>query len=464
MQTFPVVNIQNFSTDLVTESVTAWAADTEEILVMNVSTVATEQSELREMVLCKTDKRGIPVYREECTPERRRPRIISPGALQQIEMSNNQWNCVDYCFGVCGKADSVNRSGTGSCWNCCCLIVWGYRVSCLVAIVIEDRLYGIHLFTEDRRVFTRGPGLVGNPVTPCDVIRVYTKMNEITINWIVGFQWDDPGTDVEDEMPAPALSPVQNVAPVIPPTETEDSLDRGDGFDLDLARVMLDVSVMPALISPIEESEVPPTSKAAEYAAPATPVLETVIESPGYTVPEELTFTWVPGYVPVPEAVAVDEERQTLSPEHPPPNTVPASAATPVVSLVTMEQFIPTMPSPPEDMMQVARTESVRQTDRAKVFVVEAAEGSPSTVMCQDDQDIGPDLTREGPFDVCEVEPEPGQSSLVLNSMPGCQFRMTSYDDRDSRDDLDPAYGIHLHDPRMMEYMGAPESARLLGR
>ena len=201
----------------------------------------------------------------------------------------------------------------------------------------------------------------------------------------------------------------------------------------------------------------------AEYAAPATPVLETVIESPGYTVPEELTFTWVPGYMLVPEAVAVDEGGQTLSPEHPPPNTVPASAATPVVNSVTLEQFIPTMPSSPEDMGQVASMDSVRQTVRAKVFVVEAAEGSPSTVRCQDDQDIGPDLTREGPFDVCEVEPEPGQSPLVLNSMPGCQFHMTSYDDRDSRGDFDPAYGIHLHDG-MMEYMGAPESARLLGR
>ena len=288
--------------------------------------------------------------------------------------------------------------------------------------------------------------------------------SEITINRIVGFQWDDPGKDVEDEMPAPALSPVQNVAHVIPPTETADSFDRGDGFDLDLARVMLDVSVMPALISPIQESEVPPPSKAAEYAAPATPVLETVIESPGYAVPEELTFTWVPGYVPVPEAVVVDEGGQTLSPEHPPPNPVPASAATPLVNSVTLEQFIPIMPPTPEDMRQVTSMESVRQTDRAKVFVVEAAEGSPSTVMCRCDQDIGPDLTREGPFDVCEVEPEPGQSPLVLNSMPGCQFHMTSYDDRDSRDDLDPAYGIHLHDPRMMEYMGAPESARLLGR
>ena len=288
--------------------------------------------------------------------------------------------------------------------------------------------------------------------------------SEITISRIVGFQWDDPGTDVEDELPAPVLSPVQNVAPVIPPTETADLLDRGDGFDLDLAKVMLDVSVMPALILPIEECEVPPSSEAAEYAAPATPVLATVIESPGYSVPEELTFTWEPEYVPVPEAVAVDEGGQTLSPEHPSPNTVPASAVKPVVNSVTLEQFIPTMPSPTEDMGEVASTKSVQQTERAKVFVVEAAEGSPSSVRCQGDQDIGPDLTREGPFDVSEVEPNPGQSLLVLNSMPGCQFRMTSYDDQDSRGDLDPAYGIHLHDPRMMEYMGAPESARLLGR
>ena len=80
--------------------------------------------------------------------------------------------------------------------------------------------------------------------------------NEITINRIVGFQWDKPGTDVEDELPTPTSSPAQNVAPVIPPTETVDSLDQGDGFDLDLAKVMLDVSVMPALIAPIEETPV----------------------------------------------------------------------------------------------------------------------------------------------------------------------------------------------------------------
>ena len=38
---------------------------------------------------------------------------------------------------------------------------------------------------------------------------------------------------------------------------------------------------------------------------------------------------------------------------------------------------------------------------------------------------------------------------------------MTSYDSA-NRPDLDLAYGLHLHDPRFLEYVGAPESARLL--
>ena len=66
------------------------------------------------------------------------------------------------------------------------------------------------------------------------------------------------------------------------------------------------------------------------------------------------------------------------------------------------------MPSATEDIGEVASTKSVRQTERAKVFVVEATYGSPSSVRCQGDQDIGPDLTREGPFDVSEVEPDQG--------------------------------------------------------
>ena len=86
----------------------------------------------------------------------------------------------------------------------------------------------------------------------------------------------------------------------------------------------------------------------------------------------------------------------------------------------------------------------------------------PPATECVASNDTGSDLSREGPFDARDAIHEPGQSPMVLDSMAGCQYRMTSYDDLTNRDDLDPSYGIDLHDPRVMEYMGAPESARLL--
>ena len=38
---------------------------------------------------------------------------------------------------------------------------------------------------------------------------MHMDTNEITINRVVGFRWDDPGTDLEDEMPTPVLLPVR---------------------------------------------------------------------------------------------------------------------------------------------------------------------------------------------------------------------------------------------------------------
>ena len=76
---------------------------------------------------------------------------------------------------------------------------------------------------------------------------------------------------------------------------------------------------------------------------------------------------------------------------------------------------------------------------------------------------VPPDLSREGPFDVDQDALGSEATPRVLESLPGCQYRMTSYDDAD-RSDLDPAYGLHLHDPRFLEYVGVPELARLLSR
>ena len=93
-------------------------------------------------------------------------------------ISDYQQNVQDYCFGVCEKTDSVDRSGIGWCWDCLGWLMWGYRVSCLVTIVIKDRSYGIDLYTEERRVYTSGLGLVGDPMMLYDAISVYTMMNE----------------------------------------------------------------------------------------------------------------------------------------------------------------------------------------------------------------------------------------------------------------------------------------------
>ena len=54
-----------------------------------------------------------------------------------------------------------------------------------------------------------------------------------------------------------------------------------------------------------------------------------------------------------------------------------------------------------------------------------------------------------------------GDVPLVLDHLPGCQYRMTSYDPTEVAD-VDPAHGLQLHHPRFLKYVGAPESAGLL--
>ena len=79
--------------------------------------------------------------------------------------------------------------------------------------------------------------------------------------------------DLEDEWLTAVASPVKVVT---------DPFGCGDNFDFDLTKVMCDVSVIPSIITPFEESEVQPPSRVAEYAAPATPAFENVVESPGH--------------------------------------------------------------------------------------------------------------------------------------------------------------------------------------
>ena len=77
----------------VTELITVRVSDTEEPLIMRVSTITTELSEIG----------------KECViPERRRPVKVSADADTQVVISDYQ-SVQDYCFGVCEKTDSIEK-------------------------------------------------------------------------------------------------------------------------------------------------------------------------------------------------------------------------------------------------------------------------------------------------------------------------------------------------------------------
>ena len=139
--------------------------------------------------------------------------------------------------------------------------------------------------------------------------------NEITIDQIVGFPWNDPGTDVEDELPMPASSPVQCTTPAVMTSESGGPQELRDNFDLDLAKVLLDVSVMPTMVSPIEDSVVIETTEVAEYATPEVPTIETVTESPEFAVPQEsgIVTSWLPRYAPISMTSSVGGEARPMS-------------------------------------------------------------------------------------------------------------------------------------------------------
>ena len=101
--------------------------------------------------------------------------------------------------------------------------------------------------------------------------------------------------------------------------------------------------------------------------------------------------------------------------------------------------------------------------DQSAVPTVYASGVSPDTIPWSTAEDIIRDIVREGPFDVNATPMETEDSPLINTSMPGCPYRMTSYTGT-AMVDADTRYGLQLHHPRFLEFIGAPESARLLNQ
>ena len=73
------------------------------------------------------------------------------------------------------------------------------------------------------------------------------------------------------------------------------------------------------------------------------------------------------------------------------------------------------------------------------------------------------DIAREGPFHAFASPMDTEDSPLVTTGLPGCPYRITSYNGP-AISDMNPAFGLQLHHPRFLEFIAAPESARLLYR
>ena len=188
---------------------------------------------------------------------------------------------------------------------------------------------------------------------------------------------------MEDELPTPASSPVQCTTPAVMTGESGGLQELRDNFDLYLAKVLLDVSVMPTMVSPIGDSVVIETTEIAEYAAPEVPTIETLTESPGLALPQEseIVTSWVPRYSPISMTSSVGREARPMSTVQSSPYLPMVMAVPPPSCTETLDQFLPIVPSPLGEPSQSPGRKDTTKEPETEVFVVEASTESPSARM-----------------------------------------------------------------------------------
>ena len=180
---------------------------------------------------------------------------------------------------------------------------------------------------------------------------------------------------------------------------------------------------------------------------------ETLDVFPTYVLSPDVSF-YVPTTSVVSPALTVDTE--FLSPGS------PASMANLLAgdsSLMDRDQDLPLLPLP---LLPLPDNFGLLQDTTLGLDAISVAGLSPPDT----GELVVPasaDLSREGPCDVHVGTSDTGDVPLISDGLLGCPYRMTSYDSAEVAD-VDPAYGLQLHHPRFLVYVGALESARLLIR
>ena len=118
-------------------------------------------------------------------------------------------NVMVVCSDGCDLTHRLNRAEIDWCGISVDRLIWGYHVSCLVAIVNRDRTIGRCMLMEGSGIYASTWGLEDRPVIPCDVIPVFVWMTEkfkAILNKVMlvdkatvdshGLQWGEDNTPV----------------------------------------------------------------------------------------------------------------------------------------------------------------------------------------------------------------------------------------------------------------------------
>ena len=207
-------------------------------------------------------------------------------------------------------------------------------------------------------------------------------------------------------------------------------------MDSELEQVLGDVGSLPTMVTPACDLD---------GGLCVTPAECPVIEPPGVSV----IVTW-PSMVYSPAGPMV----VSLEFSHP---------STGSVGVLSVPRTSPVVPAPEECLLLNAADTNQAQPEAGPSFTGDPAGGlfpavpltpRPATASHHDGESEAPDLSREGPFDIHQDNPRSVTSPRLLQDNQGCPFRMRRR----------PVDQIQLHDPRLLECVGAPESARLTTR
>ena len=230
----------------------------------------------------------------------------------------------------------------------------------------------------------------------------------------------DLGTDCEDELPTLADVPVVG----------------NQDMDSELQSVFIDVVSLPTMITPVSD-------------------VDRALCAPGY-VDAVIAPPAALSVVTRPPMATTLEEPNLLSPIR-----SPASATAVGIS---SERGTPPVAAMPEDFLLFNTAMTSQNQPETSIF----------PQVYESSSDVGlvaggviPDITdhpREGPFDAHHDRQGSSTSPQLLQKTQGFLFRMASYDAESDGPNFSPEHGVQLTDPRFLEYVGAPESARLMSR